>query len=154
MSRQIRYLLHGQKLKYDDTQTPLYVTSQESTLWQKIGLQVLRQRGEAWRLLDPALVEFIPPAKRQQLGIESLQSEQVIKLIRDLGPECVEGSQLEPSERYELLSYLSSRPIHEDLWRSLRLHETIDGRLERIELNRVFLENPDFPLEPIYKVNL
>lgn len=147
MSKQLRYLLHGQKAKYEDVQTSLYVTSQESTVWQKVGQQVLHRKGEAWRLLDSALVEHIPSAKRQKLGIQPLQSEQVVNLIRDLGAECVDGNLLEPSERYELLRYISGSPSYENLWRSLRLHETTNGQLESIDLGRVFLENPDFTLD-------
>jgi len=148
MSRQqLRYFLHGQKDQYENVQTSLYVTSQDSTVWQKVGQQVLHQKGEAWRLLDSVLVEHIPSAKRQQLGIEALQSEQVVKLIQELGADCVNGSQLEPSERYELLRYISQFPSYQNLWRSLRLHETTNGKLECIELGRVFLENPGFSLD-------
>lgn len=146
MSKQLRYFLHGQKDKYEDCKTPLYVTAQESTLWQKIGQQVLNKKGEGWRLLDSALVEHIPSAKRQNLGINLLESDQVVDLIRELGAECVDGSLLESSERCQLLGYLSQNPTNEDLWKSLQLHETTDGRLESIQHNQVFLQNPDFPL--------
>ncbi|MCT7973676.1 DUF4433 domain-containing protein [Laspinema olomoucense] len=151
MSKQLRYFLHGQKDKYEDDKTSLYVTAQESTLWQKVGQQVLNKKGEGWRLLDSALVEHIPSAKREKLGINILESERVVDLIRELGAECVDGSLLESSERCQLLAYLSQKPTNEDLWKSLQLHETTDGRLESIEPDRVFLENPDFPLNPLLK---
>ncbi|MDY7054511.1 protein NO VEIN domain-containing protein [Limnospira fusiformis] len=146
MSKQLRYFLHGQKDKYEDDQTTLYVTAQESTLWQKVGQQVLNKKGEGWRLLDSALVEHIPSAKRQRLGIKLLESDQVVDLIRELGAECVDGSLLKSSERCQLLGYISQKPTNEDLWKSLQLHETTDGRLESIQPDRVFLQNPDFPL--------
>jgi len=146
MSKQLRYFLHGQKDKYEDDKTSLYVTAQESTLWQKVGQQVLNKKGEGWRLLDSGLVEHIPSAKRQKLGINLLESDRVVDLIRELGAECVDGSLLEPSERYQLLAYISQKPTNEDLWKSLQLHETTDGRLESIQPDRVFLQNPDFPL--------
>lgn len=146
MSKELRYLLHGQTDKYEDDKTSLYVTAQESTLWQKIGQQVLNKKGEGWRLLDSALVEHIPSAKRQTLGINLLESDRVVDLIRELGAECVDGNLLEPAERYHLLSYISQKPTNEDLWKSLPLHETTDGRLDSIQPERVFLENPDFPL--------
>lgn len=146
MSKELRYLLHGQTDKYEDDKTSLYVTAQESTLWQKVGQQVLNKKSEGWRLLDSALVEHIPSAKRQTLGINLLESDRVVDLIRELGAECVDGSLLEPSERYQLLGYISQKPTNENLWKSLQLHETTDGRLESIQPDRVFLENPDFPL--------
>jgi hypothetical protein len=146
MSKELRYLLHGQTDKYEDDKTSLYVTAQESTLWQKVGQQVLNKKGEGWRLLDSVLVEHIPSAKRQTLGINLLESERVVDLIRELGAECVDGSLLESSERCQLLGYLSQKPTNEDLWKSLQLHETTDGRLESIQPNRVFLQNPHFPL--------
>ncbi|TVU55427.1 MAG: DUF3883 domain-containing protein [Arthrospira sp. PLM2.Bin9] len=146
MSKQLRYFLHGQKDKYEDDRTSLYVTAQEGTLWQIIGQQVLNKKGEGWRLLDSVLVEHIPSAKRQRLGINLLESDQVVNLIRELGAECVDGSLLESSERCQLLGYLSQKPTNEDLWKSLQLHETTDGKLESIQPDRVFLQNPDFPL--------
>lgn len=147
MSNQFRYLLHGNKEKYEDPTIPLYTTSQESTVWQKVGQQVLQLRGEDWRLLNPLLIEHIPSAKRQILGIKLLQSEEVVDLIRELGADCVDGSLLEPSERYELLRYISQRPTNQDLWKSLKLHETINGQLVCIQGGVNYLENPDFPLE-------
>lgn len=151
MSKELRYLLHGKTDKYEDEKTVLYVTAPESTLWQTVGQQVLNKKGEGWRLLDSALVEYIPSAKRQKLGINLLESDQVVDLIRELGAECVDGSLLEPSQRYQLLGYISQRPTNEDLWKSLQLHETTDRRLDSIQPDRVFLENPDFPLNPRLK---
>lgn len=147
MSNELRYLLHGNKQKYEDVTTPLYFASQESTVWQKVGKQVLQRRGEAWRLLDPTLVEHIPQDKRQKLGINLLQSEEVVNLIGKLGAECVDGSLLEPSERYELLRYISQRPINEDLWKALQVHEATNRQIVRIEADRMYLENQDFPLD-------
>ncbi|MDZ8226719.1 DarT ssDNA thymidine ADP-ribosyltransferase family protein [Nostoc sp. ChiVER01] len=147
MSKQLRYLLHGNKEKYEDITTPLYITSQESTVWQKVGQQVLQIRGEDWRLIDPLIVEYIPSAKRQILGIKLLQTEEVVDLIRELGADCVDGNLLEPSERYELLRHIKQRPINQELWKSLQLHETLNGELVCIESGKMYLENPDFFLD-------
>ncbi len=147
MSNQLRYLLHGNKEKYEDTITPLYKTSQESTVWQKLGKKVLQIKGEDWRLIDSLLIEYIPSAKSEILGIKLLQSEEVVDLIRELGVDCVDGNFLKPSERYELLRYISQRPSNQELWKSLPLHETVDGELVNIEAEGIYLENPDFPLD-------
>ncbi|MBN3927315.1 DUF4433 domain-containing protein [Nostoc sp. NMS4] len=147
MSKQLRYLLHENKEKYEDITTPLYITSQESTVWQKVGQQVLQIRGEDWRLIDPLIVEYIPSAKRQILGIKLLQTEEVVDLIRELGADCVDGNLLEPSERYELLRYIRQRPNNQELWKSLQLHETVNGELVCIESGKMYLENPDFTLD-------
>ncbi|MEG4319082.1 MULTISPECIES: hypothetical protein [unclassified Microcoleus] len=148
MSKELRYLLHGNKEKYDDVQTSLYIIPQESTLWQKIGLQVLTSRKEDWRLIDPVFIDSITPANFQKLGIERLLDEQVVYLISQK-PECVDGNLLTPSERYKLLAYISQKPSNEELWKSLRLHENANNPncLERIEVDRVYLENSDFPLD-------
>jgi hypothetical protein len=148
MSKELRYLLHGNKEKYDDVQTSLYIIPQESTLWQKIGLQVLTSRKEDWRLIDPVFIDSITPANFQRLGIERLLDEQVVNLIRQK-PECVDGSSLNKSERYKLLAYISQKPSNQELWKSLRLHENANdpNRLESIEVDRVYLENSDFPLD-------
>lgn len=147
MSKQLRYLLHGNKERYEDITTPLYITSQESTVWQKVGQQVLQIRGEDWRLIDPLIVEYIPSAKRQILGIKLLQTEEVVDLIRELGADCVDGNLLEASERYELLRYIRQRPNNQELWKSLQLHETVNGELVCIESGKMYLENPDFTLD-------
>ncbi len=147
MSNQLRYLLHGNPEKYEDITTPLYITSPESTVWQKVGQQVLQLQGEDWRLIDPLLVEHIPSAKSQILGIKLLQSEEVVDLIRELGADCVDGNLLEQSERYELLRYISQWPSNQDLWKALQLHETVNGKLIGIKTGQIYLENPDFTLD-------
>jgi hypothetical protein len=147
VSKELRYLLHGNSSKYEDVKTVLYVTSQESTVWQKVGLQVLTQQGSAWRLIDTALIQSIRVDKYPSLGINRLQPEQVVELIRELGPDSVDGNKLTVGDRNELLRYISQRPANEDLWKSLHLHETVAGTLDFIEAERVFLENPDFPLD-------
>jgi hypothetical protein len=148
MSKELRYLLHGNKEKYDDVQTSLYITSQESTLWPKIGSQVLKIRQEDWRLINSVFIDSLPTANFQRLGIEKLLAEQVVDLIREK-PECVDGNLLNKSERYELLAYLSQKPSNQDLWKSLRLHENANNpnRLESIEVDRVYLKNSDFSLD-------
>ncbi|PSB53145.1 DUF4433 domain-containing protein [filamentous cyanobacterium Phorm 6] len=150
MSKELRYLLHGNKEKYDDVQTPLYIIPQESTLWQKIGLQVLTSRKEDWRLINSVFIDSLPTptANLKRLGIEKLLAEQVVDLIRQ-NPESVDGILLNKSERYELLAYISQKPSNQYLWKSLRLHENANNpnRLESIEVNRVYLENSDFPLD-------
>ncbi len=117
MSNQLRYLLHGNRDKYEEIKTPLYTTSQESTVWQKLGQQVLQKKGEDWRLIDSSLVEHIPSAKQQLLGIQLLQSEEVVDLIRELGIDSVDGKLLEASERYGLLRHIRQRPNNEELWK-------------------------------------
>jgi|GEM_PF-968206 hypothetical protein len=147
MLNQLRYVLHRNKGKYNDVTTPLYITSQESTVWQKVGQQVLQIKGEDWRLLDSILVEHIPTAKLQTLGIKLLQPEEVVDLIRELGANYVDGNSLELSERYELLRYISQRPSNQDLWKALQVHETINRELVCIEAGRTYLENQNFPLD-------
>lgn len=147
MSNQLRYLLHGNKKKYEDITTPLYITYQDSTVWQKIGRQVLQIRGEDWRLIEQSLIEYIPLAKHELLGIKSLQTEEVIDLIRELGANYVDGNLLETSEIYELLRYIRQRPSNQELWKSLQLHETVNGELVSIEAGKMYLENLDFPLD-------
>ncbi|OCR01977.1 hypothetical protein BCD67_05715 [Oscillatoriales cyanobacterium USR001] len=146
MSKELRYLLHGNKEKYDDVQTSLFIIPEKSTLWQKIGLQVLTSRKEDWRLIDSVLVDSIRTANFERLGIKELLAEQVVDLIRP-NPESVDGSLLNKSERDELLRYISQDPANKDLWRSLKLHETVDGTLENIQAGRVYLKNPNFPLD-------
>jgi hypothetical protein len=148
MSKELRYLLHGNNKKYDDVQTSLYIILEKSTLWQKIGSQVLNSRKEDWRLIDSVLVDSIRTANFERLGIKELLAEQVVDLIRQ-NPESVDGSLLNKSERYQLLAYISQKPSNEELWKSLRLHENANNPncLESIEVNRVYLENSDFPLD-------
>lgn len=147
MSKELRYLLHENCSRYEDIQTTLYVTSQDSTVWQKVGQQVLKHKRENWRLIDAALVEAIRVDKYQSLGIRRLQPEQVVELIRELGPDSVKGNELRVSDRNELLRYISQLPANKELWKSLCLHETVEGPLNCIENGYAFLENPAFPLD-------
>ncbi len=145
MSKQLRYLLHGNKDKYGDIETPLYKTSEQSTLWQKLGQQVLKETSEDWRLIDSLLVEHIPSAKHQKLGIKLLKPEEVIELIDELGADCVDANSLEESEKYELLNKIQYLE-NEELWKDLKLHKTSSGELVNIQPGKTYLENPIFPL--------
>lgn len=146
MSKQLRYLLHGNREKYEDIETPLYKTSEQSTLWQKLGQQVLKQTGEDWRLIDSLLIKYIPPAKQQTLGIKLLKPEEVIELIDELGADCVDAISLEESQRYELLNKIEHLE-NEKLWKALKLHKTSSGELVNIQAGKTYLENKTFPLD-------
>ena len=146
MLNQLRYLLHGNREKYEDITTPLYKTSEQSTLWQKLGQQVLQEKGEAWRLIDSSLVEHIPSAKQQTLGIKLLKPEEVIELIDELGADCVDAIPLEESQRYELLNKIEYLE-NEELWKALKLHKTSSGELVNIQAGKTYLENQTFHLD-------
>ncbi len=146
MSKQLRYLLHGNREKYKDIETPLYKTSEQSTLWQKLGQQVLQKKGEDWRLIDSLLIKHITPEKQQTLGIKLLKPEEVIKLIDKLGANCVDAILLEESQRYELLNKIEYLE-NEKLWKALKLHKTSNGELVNIQAGKTYLENKTFPLD-------
>jgi len=142
--KQLRYLLHGKQEHFDDIDTPLYITSQDSSLWQKIAQQVLEQKQELWRLIDGSLASELLEKQQQYLIISSLQAKQVINLIKELGAESVKGESLSPEEREELLIEASNNEI--ELWKNLKLHEDINGTLVSIGEN-TYLNIPEINIE-------
>jgi hypothetical protein len=142
---QLRYLLHGKQKHFDDIDTPLYITSQGSSFWQKIAQQVLEQKQELWRLIDVGLASELSDNQKEYLGIESFEVQKVINLIKQLGVESVKGESLEPEERDQLLIEASN--YNEiDLWKQLKLHQDVNGKLVDIGKN-TYLNIPEIKIE-------
>ena len=114
--------------------------SEQSNLWVKIARTVI----ETWRILDSTIVDTIPRGKWTSLEIEELILRNILDRIQ---PSLINPRLLSAQEREELLRQISSFN-RQDLWRSLKLHETITGSFTQIN-DHTYRVNPNFDLDPL-----
>ena len=138
---EIRFLLHGDRDRYD-SQEILYIVSEseQSNLWVKIARTVI----ETWRILDSTIADIIPRGQWASLGIEELILRNILDRIQ---PSLINPRLLSAQEREELLRQISSFN-RQDLWRSLKLHETTTGSFTQIN-EHTYRVNPNFDLDPL-----
>jgi len=139
---EIRYLLHGDRDHYDSHET-LYVSSQleQSNLWVKVA----NAAGiETWCILNSTIADTISRDKWDNLGIKDLKPSNILGKIQ---PALIEPHLLSAQEREELLRQVSSFN-RQDLWRSLKLHETTTGNFTQIN-DHTYRINPNFDLDPL-----
>lgn len=139
---EIRFLLHGDRDRYD-SQEILYVSSQlgQSSLW----VIVAETAGiETWRILDSTIADTIPKEKWNNLGIKELKPSNILDKIQ---PNLIDSRLLSAQEREELLRQVSSFD-RQDLWKSLKLHETTTGSFTQIN-DHTYRVNPNFDLDPL-----
>lgn len=154
-TKELRYLLHANKTKYDDVSTLFSIASESqpaslsSQAWKKIGKQALAKSDGSWRLIDQVLTNQIPPDMQSNLGIVSLTAEKVVEVIEadfeNQGADCLDTSSWSDVEYDNLLLQLydSDKQV---LWRELRLHKTennqrvslIEGRTYLMDLKSSF----------------
>ena len=138
---EIRFLLHGDRDRYD-SQEILYIVSEseQSNLWVAIARTVI----ETWRILDSKIADAIPKGQWMSLGIEELILRNILDRIQ---PTLINPRLLSAQEREELLRQVSSFN-RQDLWKSLKLHETTTGSFTQIN-DHTYIINPNFDLDPL-----
>jgi len=131
---ELRFLLHGLEEKYDSDKC-LYITSQETLLWEKVARKIIEQ----WRIIPTSLAEIIPAYLWSQLNIQAIIPKTI---IAELSPHSLTAEDLPLAEdREELLGQILLN--NRELWKKLPLHKTIDGKFVSID-NQTYLENPNF----------
>ncbi|ELS34123.1 MULTISPECIES: hypothetical protein [Pseudanabaena] len=138
---EIRFLLHGDRDRYD-SQEILYIVSEseQSNLWVAIARTVI----ETWRILDSKIADTIPKGQWASLRIQELILSNILDRIQ---PTLINPRLLSAQERDELLRQVSSFN-RQDLWRSLKLHETTTGSFTQIN-EHTYRVNPNFDLDPL-----
>lgn len=147
--KELRYLLHGNKAKYNDASTKLFIiagnqiSSSSDRVWEKIGRQVLAKTGESWRLIDRALANRISSDIQSILGIALLTAERVVELIEEdfkkQGADCVDTTEWSDLEYNILLLQLHSGNKL-TLWKELRIHKAENNQRVSIIDNQTYLK--------------
>ncbi|ASC70358.1 hypothetical protein XM38_012960 [Halomicronema hongdechloris C2206] len=132
----LRFLLHGSPEHYDNIDT-LYVASQTSAVWGKVARQIL----DPWRILSPDLIKDVSQNQLKILGIQLIAPQ---NLIQDLNATALHEQDFSDEERREILKQVSIYGTQE-LWQSLPLHTSADGKSVPIA-DSTYLNNPDFTL--------
>lgn len=123
LSRAIRYLLHGQpqRLLADDD---LYISEDEghSSLWGKLMGRALEVQGARWRLVAAPLARLIAPASRPALGLKVIGAEATVALLREVGPERIDCTDLTEEEHDLFLRDVQD----EDMLKHLACHPDVE----------------------------
>ncbi|MBI1924752.1 hypothetical protein HYR99_10915 [Candidatus Poribacteria bacterium] len=118
----LRYLIHGHQ---QDGNEPLLVErdTADQSVWGKITEQVLRLKGDQWRLIPAVLANKIAPQYRTMLNMTEIIPESVTGLIREIGPEKIDCTTFTVEERNILLRDIKDLTV----LRGLRIHEDVNG---------------------------
>lgn len=123
--RAIRYLLHGVAEK-----APLgwlYVGGKTGAPWIRLASLALTSAGEEWRLLPGELSGSLSGDQDEALKIKLLTPRGAMDLVKEVGPNLVNGSALTQTERWSLLR---DCPVDREAeLRELRIHEDCEGEL-------------------------
>src|SRR5262249_6635023 len=132
LSIAMRYLLHAQAAETDDGRT-LFVErpSVEDNAWARLGALALEGANEIWRKLSDSLVDGLSRASLQILNVQILDAEWVSSLVRELGPDVIEGARV-PSRDYDYL-IRTATATQLQLLKDIAMHPLRDGRLGRID---------------------
>jgi len=138
----LRYLLHGSANNFSSQET-LWIRQLPTDLhvWIKVAKDVLDFRRESWRLLPEQTTGKLAWDHYAALGVEVIAPAQLTQLIREVGPENVDLSDLTSSEFDDLMLQITDT----DVLKKLRIHARVgDGIRVAIEPD-TYLEG-DFPL--------
>jgi len=142
---EVRFLLHSDRNYYDNQET-LYVVSQtsQSALWQKVANTAIAN----WRIVPALLADIIPRGSWTNFNVEELSPASI---IGEISSAEIDPTIFSDEEREELLLQVSIARLpnqgNQDLWRSLRLHETVDGNFVAIT-DATYRASSSFDLHP------
>jgi hypothetical protein len=136
----VRYLLHGNKAHFRDTDIPLLIppSTPQGEHWGRIVQHALNKLGSEWRWIPGELWRILTPDQQELLSIEQINVNTVEKLLVQAGADWLTNLGLSEPERMSLLIDIGSRNV----WRSLPLHERVDGTQIAISNRAVYLQ-PD-----------
>jgi hypothetical protein len=153
----VRYLLHGEPAHRYDPRSLLADDRQRDTdAWEKLAraaLQVPGQAGsgELWRFVPEDLAVLVPQALRAVLGLGEVGPVDVLALIVEAGPERVDCSMLDESERDVVLRDFPEDA--EETLKQLRIHvvkTSDDGTLTLTAIGpSTYLEPDGFSVDPL-----
>lgn len=122
----IRYLLHGEKQRYD-TGEPLLVgdIKDPQNVWARLTRCILDLDKSGWRVIDPVLSEHLTGQHYSQLGLSPIDQRGVEGLLKE--PKqfaAVNQLHLTSDDCDTLLRDLTAP----ESLKQLQIHETVDGR--------------------------
>ncbi|CAG1064740.1 hypothetical protein BAC1_00305 [uncultured bacterium] len=133
----LRYLLHGHEAHYADDNTTLWVARhQQSPAWEKLWRLVSRiESNDAWNILGRGLVENLPSARWESLGIKEIESSAVIAELEKIGTNDISQEPFTDTECEEILASIEDR----HLWTTLPFHVLKGGGRCRVD-NSAYLD--------------
>lgn len=143
----LRYLIHAHSF---DSDLPLFMeanTGQER--WSRIARRVLQQMDEEWRVIDNMLGNRISPQFWQSLEIHTFDTDSIMQLIQEAGPEQLNCSNFSPDQREQILQESDNY----DVLRRLNIYDDINGNRVRISPGQSYWQD-DFPVEDIPRENI
>lgn len=133
----LRFLLHSNIDHFYDRDKPLWVRGyQQSEAWEKLWGQLSGRDGN-WSLIASELADCVPRGRWDLLQIREVRPEKVLEELERVGVQSIDPEIFSSDECAEILA----AALNEAQWRSLPLHETLDGeRTSVVDHERAFLD--------------
>lgn len=142
----LRYLLHADPEHFENAH-PLFVRRSHvaQALWEKMTREVLRLKGELWRVIPSELVEIIAGQYWNHINLCEIDPAGVVDLFSEIDVRKLEVDALSPTERELLLKDIDDL----DVLKALRIHETTDGSLISIDGTKPAYLSGNFASDPV-----
>jgi hypothetical protein len=139
-----RYLLHATPEYFASDETLFYEPESKSeTRWGGLASYALQQSGGAWRVLSLELTNLLNHHQRRELAVRLLDHPQAVDLIRSVGPENLDLTELTENDVGDLIEECEQADF--DVVRALPMHKTTDGR--RVSIDDRCRWSADFPID-------
>ncbi len=142
----IRYLLHDNKDQYDDTVATLWIDSNygNDNIQKRLAREALLHLPNQWSIVPQVLAEVLNEhlnqRQKKQLNIQQIDPSRLEDLLRKQRDfRWIVDMKLSRDERWEVLSIIRD----DEIFKSLPIHETIDGRLISLNSSNNFLISRD-----------
>ncbi|MGO8881244.1 MAG: sacsin N-terminal ATP-binding-like domain-containing protein [Desulfomonilaceae bacterium] len=142
----IRYLLHDNKDQYDDTVATLWIDSNygNDNIQKRLAREALLHLPNQWSIVPQVLAEVLNEhlnqRQKKQLNIQQIDPSQLEDLLRKQRDfRWIVDMKLSRDERWEVLRIIRD----DEIFKSLPIHETIDGRLISLNSSNIFLISRD-----------
>ena len=135
-----------------DDNLPLFMeaSAPTGTLVKNSIVRFCSQRDERWRVIDNVLRDRISPQYWQPLGIHTFDTDSIIQLIREAGPEHVDCCMFSTDEREQILQECDDFNV---LRRLNIYYDDVNGDPVRINPEQSYWRD-DFPIEDIPRENI
>lgn len=142
-----RYLLHGTKEYFSDTNKSLWILGhRQHPVWEKLWAFTVDEE-EPWNLIDQKLADTLPRGIWDVLNIKEIHSNTILE---ELKQEDIEFSLQHFSPTEDESTEISVTIISnndEDLWLQMPIHQTIDEQFISVNHGNVYLETEGVELD-------
>ena len=122
----LRWLIHNRRDRREH-EAILYAGAEPglAPIWRRLAERALLASDGGWRVVEPEVHRRLNEIQQRALGIRRFDLDEVVRLLREVGPRRIDVLDLSDDDRRTVLR--ESSVAHADVVRDLAIHETLDG---------------------------